>query len=309
MADQGDAGAGMVPFRFASKEEGTVMMLANKKYYEELSPNKLAYTMQSADATMEEYFAFAKEQVLDWTDKEMDILTRGMKDFEESFKSAGWKMPPLDTIVFIRTTMLEENSTLAYTHGTQIYLGDFIRQYTPEAYENGQLPDEFRTLIAHEVFHCLTRCNPDFRARMYGLIHFTVEEREYPIPPSVWEYYISNPDVEHHNSWATFVIDGKEINCFTAFITTKHFEKKGDRFFGYGMTALVPIDGSDVFYPKDQASNFYEVFGKNTEYVIDPEECMADNFSFAVVFGMNGPSGKGYPNPEIIEGIMKILNE
>ena len=65
--------------------------------------------------------------------------------------------------------------------------------------------------------------------------------------------------------------------------------------------------GLDVDYPKDQVSNFDEVFGTNTGYVIDPEECMADNFSFAVVHGMNGPAGKGYNKPEIIEGILEIL--
>lgn len=64
-----------------------------------------------------------------------------------------------------------------------------------------------------------------------------------------------------------------------------------------------------MYYTKEQASNFDEVFGKNTGYVIDPEECMADNFSFAVRFGMEGPRGDGYANPEIIEGIIKILSK
>jgi hypothetical protein len=144
---------------------------------------------------------------------------------------------------------------------------------------------------------------------MYSLIHFTVVENDYELPPSVWEYYIANPDVEHHNSWSTFVIDGQEIDCFAAFVTTKHFENEGDRFFPLGTTALVPVDGSDVYYPKDQVSNFDEVFGTNTGYVIDPEECMADNFSFAVVYGTDGPDHEGYDNPEIIEGIIDILGK
>ena len=70
---------------------------------------------------------------------------------------------------------------------------------------------------------------------------------------------------------------------------------------------LVPVDGSDVYYEREQASNFDEVFGKNTGYVIDPEECMADNFSYAMLYGMKGDDGKGYPNPEIIQGIIDYL--
>ena len=297
-----------IPFRFASKEEGTELLLANREYYAKFSPNKLDYVMQKTGAEMEEYLAFAKEQVLDWTDEEKDIITRGMKEIEDSFNSRGWKLPPLETIVFIKTTMREENGVAGYTHGTQIYLFDFLSAYAPGDFADGKLPDSFRTLLTHELFHCLTRCNPDFRAEMYRIIHFTVAEKDYELPPSVWEYYIANPDVEHHNAWASFVIDGKETDCFTAFVTTKHFEKAGERFFDFGTTALVPVDGSDVFYPKDQVSNFDEVFGRNTGYVIDPEECMADNFSFAVAYGMDGPDHQGYPDPEIIEGIIDILS-
>lgn len=73
------------------------------------------------------------------------------------------------------------------------------------------------------------------------------------------------------------------------------------------MTALVPVYGSDTYYTPEQAENFDEVFGTNTDYVVDPEECMADNFGYALTYGMNGPTGNGYPNPEIIEGILAIL--
>ena len=34
---------------------------------------------------MEEYLEFAKNQILEWTDEEKDIITRGMKIIEEKF--------------------------------------------------------------------------------------------------------------------------------------------------------------------------------------------------------------------------------
>ena len=107
-----------------------------------------------------------------------------------------------------------------------------------------------------------------------------MQEKEYPLPPSVFEYHISNPDVEHHNSYATFIIDGQNIDCFTDFVTTRHFEQEGDSFFGCSTIALVPVDGSDTYYTPEQAENFDEIFGTNTDYVVDPEECMADNFGY-----------------------------
>ena len=34
---------------------------------------------------------------------------------------------------------------------------------------------------------------------------------------------------------------------------------------------------------------------------------MADTFKYAVIYGMDGPEGNGYANPEIIEAIGKYL--
>ena len=298
-----------IPFRFASKEDGIKRFLDNKEYLKKFNQNKLEYTLQKKGATMEEYLEFEKNQILDWTDEEKDIINRGMKIIEGKFAERNWKMPPLETIVFIKTTMKEENDVTGYTHGTEIYLKDLSEIYHEELGEDGQMPKKIMHILCHELFHCLTRCNADFRANMYKLISFTVVDKDYELPPSVWEYYIANPDVEHHNSYGTFNIDGKMIDCFAAFVTLRHFEKEGDKFFDVSTTALVPIDGSDTYYKKDEVSNFDEVFGKNTGYVIDPEECMADNFALAVMNGREGADGKGYANPEIIEGVFKVLSK
>ncbi len=111
----------------------------------------------------------------------------------------------------------------------------------------------------------------------------------------------------HSNSYATFRINGEEIDCFTDLVTLKHFEQEGDNLFDVSSTALVPIDGSDLYYAPEDAENFDQIFGTNTDYVVDPEECMADNFCFALCYGLDGLDGSGYPNPEIIEAILAWL--
>ena len=297
--------ASLIPYRFASAEEGRELMLANTEYFATITPNKIGYVMHDNDASPEDYKAFAVQQVRDWTEAEMELIDRGMDIVEASFEDNGWKMPPLETVVFIRTTMQEEGGAFGYTHGTQIYLSDTLEQYAAMPPEQIDVP--IATVLAPELFHCLTRCNPDFRREMYSIIHFTVEDQDYELPASVNEYFIANPDVEHHNSHASFLIDGKETECYTAFVTTKHCESENESFMNFGTTALVPVDGTDVWYTPDQASNFDEVFGTNTGYVIDPEECLADNFSYVVIYGEKGQGGNGYPNPEIIEAISKYL--
>jgi hypothetical protein len=48
------------------------------------------------------------------------------------------------------------------------------------------------------------------------------------------------------------------------------------------------------------------VFGENTDYTIDPEEVLADNFSFAVVYGRDG---REYESPWIIDEIFSRLGK
>ena len=299
-----------IPHRFASAEEGRELMLSNNEnYYDHFSQNDLDYKMQKTGATMEEYKEFAAQQVLEFTAAEKSFINKRIRNIEKTLEKNGYTIPELDEIVFIKTTMDEELGASGYTHGTQIYLNaTVLSAYSLMSIlpETGQLADE---LIVHEIFHCLTRNNPEFRKDMYSIINFTVTDTDFEIPASVFEYHITNPDVEHHNSYATFIIDGEEVDCFTDFVTTMHFEESQSTFFSCSETALIPIDGRDIYYTPDQASNFDEIFGTNTGYVEDPEECLADNFAYAVVYGIEGRDNQGYPNPEIIQAIIDYMKK
>lgn len=297
--------ARVLPYRFADREEGIQLLMSNDAYYDGFSANELAFKMQSLTATIDEYKEFSREQVCEFSEEEKALIDEYMASIEKKIADDGFHLPPLDEIVFICTTMEEEGGASAYTHGTQIYFG---KEVIDRFIEKGTYDPYMEFLLAHEVFHCLTRCNPVFRADMYKIIHFTVKD-EFAIPPSVMEYYISNPDVEHHNAYAGFMIDGRPVDCFLALVTTKHFENKGESFFDTATPVLVPIDGSDICYYPEDASNFDDVFGRNTEYTDDPEECMADNFSYFIVYGIDGPQGNGYQSPEIIEAIRDYLKK
>jgi len=260
-------------YSFATKEEGIQYYLSNQEYFNNFVQNDLDYRLNKKDATLEEFLEFAKEQILEFTDKDKELIEKTIASLEEICNKNGYTIPKHKPIVFIKTTMLEECDAGAYTHGTQIYIGNDLLNY-----DDIDIDIYAKYILAHEIFHTLTRSNPEFRADMYSLIHFKVQENDFELPESVKEYIITNPDVEHHNSYATFNITGKEIDCYMAFISTQHFEKEGDIFFDYSKPVLVPIDGSNIYYEIEEASNFYEILGNNTGYNIDPEEVLAGNF-------------------------------
>ncbi len=67
---------------------------------------------------------------------------------------------------------------------------------------------------------------------------------------------------------------------------------------------LVPIDATDTNYDINTVPDFWEKVGRNTEYVFAPEECLADNFSYAITYGLDG---KEYKTPELIRKIITTL--
>ena len=60
-------------------------------------------------------------------------------------------------------------------------------------------------------------------------------------------------------------------------------------------------DGHPILLKPDAVDGFYERIGRNTDYIIHPEETLANNF----VHLMSGK--KGLKNPEIPAQIEKLL--
>jgi len=291
-----------IGYRFADAKEAAELLLSNRDYYDNLTQNDLNFRLQKLDATLAELEAFAAKQTLDYTDAEKARIDQSLALIQKNCAERGYVLPPMDGIVFAKTTMAEECDASAYTHGTQIYLGERLMRYGLD--ENPKAQELFDTIVAHELFHCLTRNHPDFRAAMYGILGFTVVDEDYVFPQEIREQIISNPDVGHHNSCAAFEINGQMTNCAVVFTTRKPFAEAGDSFFDGMVTGLVPIDDLSTMYTAEDAANFRDVFGWNTDYVIDPEETLADNFADTVIFGLDG---KEYKTPEIIQAIDALL--
>lgn len=287
-----------IPHRFASIQEGRERLLAHTDYYAQFTQSELDLRLKKTGATLEELLRVSAEEIQAYSFFEKYYIDHELAKMALKCAWKGYTLPETEEIVFVKSEMSVDMGNTGYTHGSEIYLnGTSVTIYSLLRVIPG-FSTFFDELLWHEYFHCLSRANPGFREEMYALIHFSIAEADFPLPPCVRERRVSNPDVEHHDAYAPFLIEGREVNCFTVWITD-----------GADKTvALVPIDGTDTYYTRDQAANFDAIFGTNTHYVIDPEECMADNFAYALFYGPKGKDGKGYPNPEIIAGVLEAVS-
>lgn len=292
-----------IGYRLLDAKEGSELLLSNTQYYDKLTDENLRYRMQDKNADLNKYREFAAAQTRDFTEEEEKAIDDAISSIEERFEKIGFKWPIEDDILFVKTTMEEEPGAGGYTHKNQIYLGEnVIEKYAFS--DNEEYRDHYKAIVAHEISHVLTRNVPEFRKELYSLIGFSVDEKEPDFSDEVKAMILANPDVEAYDCHGQFTIDGKKTD---ATIVTKIIEpyEDGAVMLGSVEAALVPKDDPDHFVSIEDVPDFYDVVGRNTGYVIAAEECMADNFSYAVIYGLDHE----YDDPEIIKGVLDIMSK
>ena len=280
----------------ATLEEGQAMMRGRTLFHSQINERALPFYLQRKGGTVEEYVEYSAQQVLPFTAEEEQRVDELMLWLQQQLEKHGLKLPDPGTINFVKTTGKEAQGASGYTSEGNIFL-------TADHFSREEIDDDFFHMVAiHELSHCLSRLFPEYRKALYSLIHFTVMDHDIEIPEEVACQILANPDVEHHNSYATFTIQGEKKDCYLVLITDSVFEKEEDTFLM--IPGIVPLGGTAIYRPED-VDDFWDVFGQNTRYVVDPEEAMANNFAIALLHLDDGYSG--YANPEILEGIVQYL--
>lgn len=96
--------------------------------------------------------------------------------------------------------MQEEGGADAYTRKNWIAINENVLNNAQET--------QLKSLVAHELFHILTRYDLNFKKAVYQTIGFTVLDREIIFPTDLMEKRISNPDISRYDSYAPFTVNG-----------------------------------------------------------------------------------------------------
>lgn len=289
-----------IPYRFATQAEAQMLITDIDQHTNNLNQFDLDVRLQTPNARKSQLLRLGMESTRSWSDADKAKVNKAFATIEAAIKKLKLKLSYPAEVIIMKTTMAEEGGADAYTRKNWIAIGE-------EALE--KMPDEdFARLVAHELFHILTRTDLAFKKKVYDVIGFTVLDRPIVFPSDLMQKLISNPDVSQRDSYAPFTVDGQAMNCTMVIYTDQPYTE--GTLFQYIKVGLVPLNeqfiplqqnGVTTIYALEQASDFQARVGKNTGYVIDPEEVLADNFSFLIM-------GKaGLPDPQIVESLKKAM--
>lgn len=291
---------------FATAGEGRKILTTRDDFIRALSPfDRAARVKTEKDVSEKEFVAFVGRNVLDWTEAEKASLLRALDRLRTPFDR--WALPWPTVIRAVKTTGREEGGA-AYTRDHALILPQNV--LTPSR------PLAPR-LVAHELFHILSRSNPGLRDRLYQAIGFE-KCAEPDLPEMLRSRKITNPDAPANDHCIRVQVAGTDAWAVPIlFSRTSYDVKTGGDFFQYMQFELLLVDRQgesrttkpiyEGLQPRlvevGEIAGFFEQVGRNTQYIIHPEEILADNFADLVMQDRSSPS------PEILKKMEAVLAE
>jgi hypothetical protein len=290
---------------FAGMDEAQTVLTHRDGFIAALSAFDRAARMKTDRVVTEaDFLAFLGRNLLPWSIAESNKLVRVFQKAADKLK--GWDVPLPPRVLVIKSTGAEEGQAV-YTRQNAIII--------PQR-ELGSPERDLEHKMLHEVFHLMSRYDPELRKRLYHIIGFEpVNSIEYP--GLLRDRKITNPD-GYETGWCINITNGNQTLPAIPILYAdreRYDPKSGGEFFAYLVFKLMVItnangtwepllvQGQPQLLDPQQVQGFFEQVGRNTGYIIHPDEILAENF----VSLLNGETN--LPSPMIIEGMRSVLRQ
>ena len=292
------APAGAQELAFATAAEARQMLGTRDAFVERMSPFDRAARLKTDRVVTEaEFLAFAESAGLEWDGAEQRAIAATYAEVAPKIRALHLPLPP--KIYLVKTTGQEEGDTV-YTRQTAIMIP---RSKTGDG---RGVP----RLFAHELFHVASRANPALAEKLYGVIGFK-KCTEAVYPADLAPRKLTNPDAPRNDYCIRVAFDGRPVAATPILFSRadRYDPARGGEFFDYLQLGLLlrasPSEprADEKVVGLAQVTGFFEQVGQNTQYVIHPEEILADNFALLVLDARNSKS------PAVLDGLRRALAE
>lgn len=274
-----------------SVEAGAAALSADDEFMAVVTPADISIRTRSPDGTKADLIRTYQGAVAPWTDAERARLEAMLARHAAQLQSLSRWLP--EQALMIKSNGAADTA-LPHTRGAVINMGSHL----PE--QDAQLDG----LFFHELFHVLSRHNASRHDEMYALINFA--PCAISLPDEARARTITNPDAPFLHWVAPLGGEGRFV-VPVLFADPPRFDPARPQFNNYfdlrflqaardsaGQCALTLTNGQPVDVPQPEAiAALHAAAGANTNYVLHPEELLADNFS-QLMMGRTD-----IPNPEV----------
>lgn len=282
-----DAGVAIAPESravFGTAAEGRAVLEAADDFIAAMSPFDRAVRLGSAEPVSPEAFrARAGAGAAEWTDPERERSAAALAAISPALVRLRLPFPP--RVSLVKTARGTEGNA-AFTRGAAIFLPEGMLR------RGG---DELERLLVHELFHVLSRAAPGLRERLYAAIGF-VRCGVPVLPADLDARRITNPDAPENAHCIRVVHRGEP--AWGVPILFSESTDPGRGLFASMRSKLLLVERRDPAPPRaladgagvrlvdfEAADGFFDQVGRNTGYLIHPEEILADNFVLVVLGG------------------------
>ena len=261
--------------------------------------------------TTEDYIQFITKQIIPWTPDHIrllfDIITDLNTNSLDVFSIA--KLPP--TVLVILTNGKDESGAAYCRNLNTVVLP--ITKLPPITESNiAQLAsgNEWQTTFPHELFHIISRNNITLQNKLYKEIGYNLipDNKVANLPKILSHLKVTNPDAPLTKHYIELPTNTSEtpVKLAPIIIASKQYSPDDNKnFFDY-IDVLFGIldDDWNIIYvtPYDAVIGLHDKIGNNTDYIMHPEETLADNFVLLVQHKTDIPS------PEIPAMMFKVFS-
>ncbi len=238
----------------------------------------------SLEQIKEDYNKFIQKDVMNFSQEEQNWLTEIWAEAVSLCYALNENILQTET-VFIKTRGNYYGKDAFYTRNNAIIV--------PEENIKKRSRSGMLSVLLHEIFHIYSRYNPEKQEALYKLIGFNKigDSAELQIPEILDKRILHNPDgvnfafsIELTNGQQKFQAVPIISSTLDAYTSSK------PEFFDYLFFDLYEVKNVDGKFhiicdeegqpqlPAESMLSFFEQIGNNTQYIIHPDEILADNF-------------------------------
>ena len=186
---------------FASRQAASQILATDDEYTSRMSQfDRMLRLKSTRSVSPARYFEHMARNALDWTSSDKARLAPLLRRLSRTLD--GYRLPLPPTVLLVKTTGNEEVGE-GHTRANAIVLPQH------------SLSEEDETLfflLAHELFHVMTRHDARFRSAAYALVGFRIGP-EIDLPAAISPLQITNPDAPRHDSFIEVRSGGQAVEA------------------------------------------------------------------------------------------------